>query len=675
MRSICVVALFAVVFGVLDPAFAAEPNASYAAFRKAFHSDGPEEFFVLSDKLNGSKDLSERRLGLLCLGAAHYRADSMARALIVLDSLERSLPANEKLLRSMGFKIQALVFKKLMSNAKAFLAIERSLALLDTTVHPAEYVDLLTLRGEVQRTAMKYDLALADLLLAERIADSIGYVEGRLYALNDKANIFYDQDRMEEAWSAYQRCSREAAAHGLSRLANGAYSNLGAVAYMTDRFEEAIAIYDTAYRALSKTNAYLATDLLTYSASAHGALGHVKEADRLYREAILQKQTLGDSAGIAKVNQMLSQALWSSGRKKEALVMLEKAANTAKTMGLAELEQQVRSRLGEWYYLLEKPQEAYLNIARYSVLRDSLRAVLFSRNMGELEVVYDTERKERTIAMQKVELEKEREVKRRKELQRDILLGVCVALVIILLLFYRNLIHRKRLAIQEKLLHDQRVHELLKEQEIGTLNAMMEGQEKERQRIAKDLHDRLGSMLSAIKLQFGALENRLSLMQGEQQQQYQKVHDLLDHAVGEVRQVSHDMLSGALTEFGLRGALTDLRNAIEVKGEFDAELVMFGLENGLPRTMEIAAFRVVQELVSNCMKHAKASEISMAITRTDRNLNIVVSDNGKGFDTGRPSAGMGMKSVRERAAGMHGSVQVDSRAGKGTTVIVDLPIA
>ncbi|HQV50835.1 MAG: sensor histidine kinase [Flavobacteriales bacterium] len=675
MRSIYVFVLFTIVFGLHYQVYAVEQSASYAAFRKAFNNEGPDEFFVLSRKLNGSKEVADRRLGLLCLGTAHYRADSMVRALIILDSLEHTLPTGESQLRSVGFLVQAMVFKKLKNNAKAFLAIERSLALLDTTVYLPEYVDLLIVRGEIQRMALNYDMALADLLQAEKLADSIGYVYGRLMAQNDQANIFYDQDRMDEAWNAYLQCSREAAVLGYSRLANSAYSNLGAVAYMTDRYQEAIAIYDSAYHTMKKTNAYLATDLLTFSASAHSAIGHVKEADRLYRDAIFQKQVLGDSAGIAKVHQMWSKSLWSSGRKKEAVVMLEKAGASAKRMGLAELEKQVRSRLGKWYFELENPKEAYLNVARYSLLQDSLRAILFSRNMSELEVMHGTERKERTIAMQKVELEKEREVKRRKGLQRDILLGVCAALVVILALFYRNIMHRKRLAQQEKVMHDQRIHELLKEQEIGALNAMMEGQEKERQRIAKDLHDRLGSMLSAIKLQFGALENRLSLMQGEQQQQYQKVHDLLDHAVGEVRQVSHDMLSGALTEFGLRGALTDLRNAIEVKGEFDVELVMFGLEKGLPRAMEIAAFRVLQELVGNCMKHAKASEISMTITRTDTALNIVVTDNGKGFDTDKPSSGMGMRSIRERAASMGGTVSVDSRPGKGTTVIVELPLA
>ena len=114
--------------------------------------------------------------------------------------------------------------------------------------------------------------------------------------------------------------------------------------------------------------------------------------------------------------------------------MLEKAGASAKRMGLAELEKQVRSRLGKWYFELENPKEAYLNVARYSLLQDSLRAILFSRNMSELEVMHGTERKERTIAMQKVELEKEREVKRRKGLQRDILLGVCAALVVLSLI-------------------------------------------------------------------------------------------------------------------------------------------------------------------------------------------------------------------------------------------------
>ena len=221
-------------------------------------------------------------------------------------------------------------------------------------------------------------------------------------------------------------------------------------------------------------------------------------------------------------------------------------------------------------------------------------------------------------------------------------------------------------------MHDQQVDQLLSQQEIKSINAMLEGQEKERDRMAMDLHDRLGGMLGGIKAQLGALEDRVEQVQHDAQ--FKKVNRLLDETVGELRQISHDMAASTLSRFGLEKALNDLRDTIHISGRLSVEMKAFGLEQRLERSVEIAVYRIIQELVSNVLKHAKASELSIAVTRTPGRLSVMVTDNGIGFDIDTPKEGMGLENVRSRAAALGGKVQVDSTPGAGSTVSVECPV-
>ena len=198
--------------------------------------------------------------------------------------------------------------------------------------------------------------------------------------------------------------------------------------------------------------------------------------------------------------------------------------------------------------------------------------------------------------------------------------------------------------------------------------------EQERARIAKDLHDRLGSMLSAIKLQFSALEGRIAEMESHHKDQYRHVFDLLDDAVTEVRRISHDMVRGTLAQFGLERALEDLRSTIEVPGKLKVELSVFGLGDRLENKLEIALYRMVQEMVSNAMKHARADHLTVQVTRTAGLVNLIVDDNGKGFDPTASREGMGLGNIRARAAEFKGVVNVDSKPGRGTSISIDIPI-
>lgn len=300
---------------------------------------------------------------------------------------------------------------------------------------------------------------------------------------------------------------------------------------------------------------------------------------------------------------------------------------------------------------------------RLELLRSNLRQKAMLDSLGLVRAAMD----ERRTALAQLTDEKEQRI----VLSIGSATGALVLIVIALLLLKR-LQQARRLTEQEKLLHIRTVDGLMHKQEINAINSMLEGQEKERDRMAKDLHDRLGSMLGSIKANMAGLEDRAEQMQHDEQ--CVKVNKLLDQAVGELRQISHNMAAATLSRFGLEKALKDLRETIHINGRLSVELVVFGLDHRLERSMELAVYRMVQELVGNVLKHAQAKELSIAVTHTLGRLSVVVSDDGKGFDTTLPAEGMGLGNVRSRASALSAIVQVDSTPGKGTTVIVEVPL-
>jgi signal transduction histidine kinase len=135
------------------------------------------------------------------------------------------------------------------------------------------------------------------------------------------------------------------------------------------------------------------------------------------------------------------------------------------------------------------------------------------------------------------------------------------------------------------------------------------------------------------------------------------------------------MARSTVSQFGLRRALEDLAASIEVPGRLEVELSTFGLDERMDPKIELALYRMVQESVSNALKHARADHLSIQLTRNAGGVNLLVEDNGRGFDPQAVKEGMGMGNLRARAAEFQGVVNVDSKAGRGTIVSIDIPLA
>jgi two-component system, NarL family, sensor kinase len=276
----------------------------------------------------------------------------------------------------------------------------------------------------------------------------------------------------------------------------------------------------------------------------------------------------------------------------------------------------------------------------------------------ESEIKYETSQKESELKI--------------KTVQRDgimIVLIVALSLSIIIVLLSRQ--RQKtlgQLREKEEGLHRKHVDELLKKQEINSLVSYLNGQEEERKRVAEDLHDRLGSTLSATKLY-------LNSTQASQSSSFIRASELLDQAVTEVREISHNLLSGTLSRFGLLQALEELKTMVSNTNQLKMDVFTNGVTR-LPTNVEIIIYRIIQELVSNILKHAHATEITVQLTRHTHELTLTVEDNGIGFDTGKknPKSGIGLMNVESRVAALRGSFYIDSGKGNGTTITINIPV-
>lgn len=202
------------------------------------------------------------------------------------------------------------------------------------------------------------------------------------------------------------------------------------------------------------------------------------------------------------------------------------------------------------------------------------------------------------------------------------------------------------------------------------MNAIIETEERERKRIAEELHDGLGQLLSTARLNISGVESPLP---EKDAQLWKNSLALLDEACSEVRSISHNMMPGALIRSGLIEAVNDLANKISDSGKIQ---VAFNteLEQRFPETVEIAVYRIVQEILNNMIRHSGADKITIDMEIVNERLQLQIADNGRSFDvsTIASSEGIGWKNIYSRVEILNGEIDVKSEKGKGTSVFLSV---
>jgi signal transduction histidine kinase len=241
--------------------------------------------------------------------------------------------------------------------------------------------------------------------------------------------------------------------------------------------------------------------------------------------------------------------------------------------------------------------------------------------------------------------------------------------IIVFVLFHQRRVIRYQLNLQE----------LREEQQKQLLQAAIESEEKERKRIAGDLHDEIGGSLSTV---------RLYLLQASKKNSPEEIaltasnaNKLLDDIIQKIRQLSHQLSPETLLDFGLQEALANLCRKISASGA-----LAMSCHNDVPiprfqPARELATYRIVQELTNNILKHAEASEISLKLSPLSQKIQIILEDNGKGFgqkefeEMKHSPSGLGLKNIQSRIHILNASIIfTKKKSGKGTVIVIEVPI-
>ncbi|MBK7434636.1 MAG: sensor histidine kinase [Chitinophagaceae bacterium] len=295
---------------------------------------------------------------------------------------------------------------------------------------------------------------------------------------------------------------------------------------------------------------------------------------------------------------------------------------------------------------------------KYNAIKDSVFSGEKLKQIEQLNAKYQAEKKEQQLKLQKAELTK------KNYLLWGLILGIAM-LVLAGFTFYR----KRRIQMELKM-----QTELMKQQDLAT-KAIISAEENERKRIAADLHDGIGQMMSAAKMNLSAFENDLPFKDADHKAAFERVISLVDESCREIRSVSHQMMPNALLKSGLASAVREFIDKIDHR-VIRINLYTEGLDEKLDSNVETVLYRVIQECVNNVIKHSRAGSLDISLIRDNDGISATVEDNGRGFDTSdkQQFEGIGLKNIISRIGYLKGTVDFDSAPGKGTLVAIHVPL-
>ena len=424
---------------------------------------------------------------------------------------------------------------------------------------------------------------------------------------------------------------------------------------------KALSIYESLNNAIGVADVFLKIGQL------HQRNNDYQEAFQYVKQAIDTQKENGNVIGVINAQLLLGELYLQIDQFKEAIPILSDCLARSKTINHTNSERRTLELLSQAYANKKEYQKAYQLYQQFTRLEDSLSSIATARMINEMEVKYKTEIKDNELKAQDITLNlKESQINQQKF--QLITVGIILTLTLLLLgvLYY--------IYLKNKQLNRQRIETLKKEKEAQRLRAIIEGEEKERKRIARDLHDDLGALLATVKIRINALENDIPGLR--KIPNYGQTEDLIDDACRTVREISHNMAPSVLEQLGLEQAISNRCEIINNTHNLNVDFIPHGLDQGLDSSVQVSIYRIVQELLRNVIKHAKAKEVIVQLTVEDDNINLIVEDDGIGFNLDKigNNRGLGLESITSRVKYFEGTIDIDSQIGQGTTFTIDLPI-
>jgi two-component system, NarL family, sensor kinase len=540
---------------------------------------------------------------------------------------------------------------------------------------PERLAACLSNTGASYMNLKRYEKSIEYFLQAIEIYDQLGDLNKRSVIYRNLASVYLEIGQKERAAEYGEESLALARQTGNVYSIAGSLVNLANVYASLREFNKAIALFEEA-RLIAKNseNEYVLLITSLSLCDVYNASADFSKVKTYGDEALALAIKLDDRQSIAMALRALAIYFFNNENPLKAEEYASRSLDQA-------IKYNYTEDIGHAYSLLAEIsilKKEFKKNNYYSFKSDSIRNVLLNesiaRNIQELEAKYQSEKKEQQIN----DLKQEAEIKdlsiKQNRLFNFILVGSLIAVLAIALLAGRTHQQKKRILEKENALSQSRIAELEREKQLMAGEAVIKGQDEERGRLAKDLHDGLGGLLSGVKFSLTNMKSNV-ILDADSALVFERSLDMLDHSIAELRRVAHNMMPEVLVKFGLSEALKSYCAGLRESQLFKIDFQSIGMENRLSSNTEIFIYRIIQELLNNTAKHAKATQVLVQLARQNGEVSITVEDDGVGFDSAviQHTTGAGWANIQSRVEYLKGKLDIQAAPGQGTSVHITIP--
>ena len=612
----------------------------------------------IESNLKETANVTEKARALTELFYSTHKTDTSI-AFGAIQSLQFLVPQiSDSLTKSMVYRCQGDYFEQKSQIENAINHYEKSLNALDglhSREADVERAKTLANKGIIFQKFGEVETALSLYLEAEQLLVANNYFDPLIDLYSKMGDIYLRNDNIERNGAIIAKSTSIIKHIDDPEILANYYINMANVYGYSERLDSAFLFLGMAKDILEKSQNHYQLGTLYYNMGFFlNQQDQLSLAEENYRKSLAEYQKTGIGYDICDATLRIGGCLYYQEKYKEAETILLEALEMAKKQKSLLLIRNCYDVLSCLEYDRKNYQQAYEYIDEYVEAQTKLTSENVQNQMNFLSVKYETEKKELAIF----------ELQGKTKLQRILLIisGILLLFLIGLILLLRRYMQQKANISKQRLL------QLEQEKKLMATQAVLDGETAERSRLARDLHDGLGSMLSVVKLNLQGVKS-YAVLEEEDISHFNRAIEMLNDSIGELSRVARNMMPESLMRYGLKASLTDFCNTIP-----SVRLHFFGNDNRIDSRLEILIYRSVHELVNNALKHAEASQINVQVVQEPDRISMTVHDNGKGYELSAQSKGMGITNIKNRVATYNGVMNIYSAPGKGTEANIEIPL-
>lgn len=614
----------------------------------------------------------------LKLASVHQRLGELEKArYYMLEAL-----ANAKATGNYTYAIKATnnlgnFFARLQDYDTAIVYYDQSLSLAKSKSDKSGESRALLNIGNIHLIAGDWATAIEFYVSSAAIKEELEDFSGLAKLHNNIGAIYQEQGRFNESLKYYQKSIDYYVDIQDAVKQAEIMVNVGTVRVEQVRLKDGLRLLSEALQSLDAEKH--PESVMTAKLNMAIAYNDLKQYDQA-----LSELEIAETAANATTDQHSLVFIWNLrgacyfflGDSERAISDYAKSAQLARKLGLLKEQKKALFGLYEAEQKAGNYESALTWFEQYTAVKDSLFTEASNQKLLELGEEYESKQKAEEIRSLNAENENislENELKD-KQLDLSLLSIAVVALLTIVITLYFVFRSRRQKArlLHEEEMNRERVNQLMSEQEITVLETVFQTQQNERQKLAKDVHDTLGSYLATLRYQHESAEP--ADVDQELKESYDATADLIAQACAEVRSISHQLATGEGFDFSLIPAVEQLVERINKTRQFEITFNNLGEAINLSQEAELTLYRLVQEILSNVMKHANAKRVVLQLNSSAEEVSLMAEDDGVGFDTASGAGqGIGMSNIRERVEQLKGKFDINSALGRGTTVLIIVP--